>query len=195
MRKLVVCNIVSLDGYYAGPNDNVMELPMDAAFDAYNAERLSAADTLLLGRASFELFRAYWPPVARDPATTETQREIARLFGAIDKIVVSDTLARQRPEPWANTSVLRIGEAPRRLAELKCGSGGDILVLGSRVLWNGLLAEGLVDELHVMIGPVVLGSGAPLFTAGIDVGLRPVGLRSWDGSGNVVVAYATGGRR
>jgi dihydrofolate reductase len=194
MRKLVVCNIVSLDGYYAGRNDNVMELPMDAAFDAYNAERLGAADTLLLGRASFELFRAYWPPVARDPATTETQREISRLNGAIDKIVVSDTLVRERPEPWTNTTVLRIAEAPQRIAELKCGSGGDILILGSHVLWNGLLAQGLVDELHVMIAPVVLGSGTPLFTAGLDVELRPVGLRSWDGSGNVVVTYAVGGR-
>jgi dihydrofolate reductase len=77
MRKLIVSNIVSLDGYYEGPSKNVMDLfgyrldayPADESFDAYNAERLRAADTLLLGRASYEGFKSYWPPVAEDPDT------------------------------------------------------------------------------------------------------------------------------
>jgi dihydrofolate reductase len=75
MRKLIVSNIVSLDGYYEGPSKNVMDLfgyrfgayPADESFDAYNAERLRAADTLLLGRTSYEGFKSYWPPVADDP--------------------------------------------------------------------------------------------------------------------------------
>ena len=64
MRKLVVSNIVSLESYYEGPGRDVMVLPMDTAFDAYNAERLRAADTLLLGRATFEGFKSFWPSVA-----------------------------------------------------------------------------------------------------------------------------------
>ena len=59
MRKLIVCNIVSVDGYYEGPGKDVMALPFDEAFDEYNAERLRAADTLLLGRTSFEGFKSY----------------------------------------------------------------------------------------------------------------------------------------
>jgi dihydrofolate reductase len=190
MRRLVVCNIVSLDGFYTGADDNVMALPMDGAFDTYNAERLRAADTLLLGRVSYELFRGYWPPVADDATATATQREISRLNAAIDKVVVSDTLRLERAEPWANTLVLRVAEAHEGIADLKRGAGGDILVFGSRRLWNDLLAHGLVDELHLMFGPVVLGAGAPLFTAVPGVTLRPIHVRTWEDSANVVVAYA-----
>lgn len=64
MRKLIVCNIVSLDGFYEGPGKDVMALPFDEAFDVYNAERLRAADTLLLGRTSFDGFKSYWPSLA-----------------------------------------------------------------------------------------------------------------------------------
>ena len=63
MRKLIVTNIVSLDGYVDGPGGNVMALPMDHAFDAYNAERLRAAGTLLLGRRTYDMFRGFWPAV------------------------------------------------------------------------------------------------------------------------------------
>ncbi len=72
MRKLIVCNIMSLDGYYTGPGNNVMVLPMDEAFDAYNAERLRAADTLLLGRTTYEGFKGFGPSVTADPSATPT---------------------------------------------------------------------------------------------------------------------------
>jgi dihydrofolate reductase len=88
MRKLIVCNIVSLDGYYEGPGGDVMALPFDNGFDEYNAERLRAADTLLLGRRSFEGFAGYWPPVADDPDARPVEREISRLNTAIEKVVV-----------------------------------------------------------------------------------------------------------
>lgn len=79
MRKLIVCNIVSLDGFYEGPGKDVMALPFDEAFDEYNAERLRAADIFLLGRRSFEGFRSYWPSVADDPTVRPVEREISRL--------------------------------------------------------------------------------------------------------------------
>lgn len=79
MRKLIVTNIVSLDGYFEGPGGNVMALPMDGAFDTYNAERLRAADTLLLGRRTFEMFQGFWPTVADNPAFGPVQQEISRL--------------------------------------------------------------------------------------------------------------------
>jgi len=85
MRKLIVYNILSLDGYYEGPGKDVMALPFDEAFDEYNAERLRAADTLLLGRTSFDGFKSYWPPVADDPKVRPIEREISRLDNAIDR--------------------------------------------------------------------------------------------------------------
>jgi len=72
MRKLIVCNLMSLDGYYDGPGKDVMALApgLGGAFDAYNAERLRAADTLLLGRVSYDMFRGFWPSVVDDPTAT-----------------------------------------------------------------------------------------------------------------------------
>ena len=99
MRKLIVCNIMSLDGYYTGPDNNVMVLPMDEAFDAYNAERLRAADTLLLGRTTYDGFKGFWPSVADDPKARPIHREISRLDHAIDKVVVSDSLTSEQTEP------------------------------------------------------------------------------------------------
>lgn len=192
MRKLIVTNIVSLDGYYAGPGDNVMVLPMDAFFDAHNTERLRAAGTLLLGRRTYEGFRSYWPGIADDPARTSDQREISRLSDAIEKVVVSDTLTTGDTAPWTDTTrVVRRVDAHERIADLKSREGGDILVFGSRTLWNDLLAAGLVDELHLMVGPVVLGGGTPLFETDKVPALRLIDTHSWEGSDNLLIRYGT----
>lgn len=198
MRKLIVCNIMSLDGYYEGPGKDVMALfdyrleayPTDESFDAYNAERLRAASTLLLGRASYEGFKGYWPPVADDPNATPTTREISRLNNAIDKVVISDSLTSEETEPWHhNTRIIRRADAHEQIAKLKRQTGKDILVFGSRTLWNHLLADDLVDELHLMIGPIVLGAGTSIFDGQPAISLRLIDTRTWDGSGNVLVRY------
>src|SRR5215207_3165746 len=197
MAKLIVSNIVSVDGYYEGPSKNAMDpfgyrfeaYPADESFDAYNAARLRAADTLLLGRTSYEGFKSYWPPVAEDPDAAPIEREISQLNNAIDKVVVSDSLAADETERWHNTRIISRAEAHEQIAELKGQPGKDILVFASRTLWNDLLANDLVDELHLMIGPVVLGAGTPVFDGQPAVSLRLIDTGTWDGSGNVLVRY------
>jgi dihydrofolate reductase len=196
MRKLIVSNAMSLDGYYEGPGKNVMALfdyrwdyPTDESFDAYNAERLRAADTLLLGRVSYQGFKGFWPSVADDPDATPIQREISHLNNAIDKVVISDSLTPEEAAPWHNTRIIGRVDAHEQIAELKRQSGKDILVFGSHTLWNDLLTKDLVDELHLMIGPVVLGAGTPLFDGQPAVSLRLIETRMWDDSGNVLVQY------
>jgi dihydrofolate reductase len=205
VRKLVVCNGMSLDGYYTGPENDVMVLELDpAVFDPYNAERLRAADTLLLGRNSYIGFKSFWPPIAEDPDPkyTDAQREVSRLDNEIDKLVVSDTLNPDETEPWQDsTRIVRRAEAHAHITELKQQPGAEILVFGSRTFWNDLLAHGLVDELHLIIGPVLVGVGTPIFAQPIPSDHRPDRLfesrqtlrlldtRSFDGSGNILVRY------
>lgn len=191
MRKLVVTNIVSLDGYYEGPDNNVMVLPMDGTFDAYNVARLREADTLLLGAKSYALFRGFWPAMAENPDATADHRELARLENRIEKVVVSDSITEDQTDPWRDTTRIVSRKDGRALvAELRRGSGGDILVFASRTLWTDLLAAGLVDELHLVVGSVVLAGGTPLFESALSAPLRLLGTETFDGSDNVVVRYA-----
>jgi dihydrofolate reductase len=189
MRKLIVANIVSLDGYHEGPGKDVMAMPFDEAFDEYNAERLRAADTLLLGRTSFEGIKSYWPPVVDDPDARPVVREISRRNNAIDKVVVSDSLTPEQTAPWHNTRIVKRADAHEQIADLKRQQGGEILVFGSRTLWNDLLVGGLVDELHLMIGPAFLGGGTPVFGGPERVALRLLESRTLEGSELVLARY------
>ena len=193
MRKLVVSNIMSLDGYYDGPGGDVMVMPMDEAFNAYNAERLRAADTLLVGARSYLGFKGYWPPQADNPDADPVSREIGRRNNAIDKVVVSDTITEDQTDPWRSTTrIVRRADAHAEIAELKRQEGREILMFGSRTLWNDLLANGLVDELHLMLGAAVVGGGTPIFGTRPPGPLRLAEARRFDGSDNLVLRYEVG---
>ncbi len=127
--------------------------------------------------------------MADDPNATPIQREISRLNNAIDKVVISDSLTSEETAPWHNTHIIRRAQAHAQIAELKGQPGKDILVFGSHTLWRDLLAHDLVDELHLMIGPVVLGAGTPVFDGPSKASLRLIDTRTWEGSGNVLAQY------
>lgn len=190
MRKVIVFNLISLDGFHTGPNNDVSAVVpmMGGVFDTYTAERLRAADTFLVGRVSFEMFRSFWPKVAENPDSqewTSGQRDISRSGRGLSRVVVSDTLTGDLP----GVQVVRRADAYRTIAELKRQPGKDILITGSRTLWNDLLAHGLVDELHLMIGNRVLGEGVPVFVAGRPASLRLIDIRRWKDSDNILVQY------
>ena len=200
MRKLIVATIMSLDGYVEGPGGNVMALPMDDFFDAHNLERLRAADTLLLGATTYTGLKGYWPAVAADPAASpavaanpevaDVHRETGQRNNQIHKVVVSDSLTTAGTVPWTETTtIVPRAKAHRAVAELKDRPGKDILMFGSRTLWNDLLAAGLVDELHLMVGASVLGGGTPAFGTGTVGPLRLLDTRRRDGSDNLLVRY------
>ena len=200
MRKLIVSNIMSLDGYFEGPGGNVMALPMDGFFDEHNLERLRAADTLLLGATTYLGLKAYWPAVAENPQVSpavatnpdvaDLHRETGQRNNEIQKVVVSDSLTEDDTAPWTDsTTIVRRAEAHQAVAELKNQPGRDILMFGSRTLWNDLLAAGLVDELHLMVGATILGGGTPAFVAGPFPPLRLVDARRRDCSDNLLLRF------
>lgn len=188
MRKLVVTNLISLDGYMSGPGGDVSALPFDNGFSEYNLERLKAADTFLLGRTTFEGFRAYWPSKADDVSQTPLEREISRLSTAIEKVVVSDSLDAKDTTGWGPVRVVKRADAHDAVRTLKNGPGRDIFIHGSHILWNSLHAQGLVDEFHFMIGPGAIGDGIKAFE-GPAKGLRLVESRRFDNSSLILVRY------
>jgi len=191
MAKLVVSTLVSLDGHCAGAGGNLAAMPMDAAFDAHNLELMRSAGTLLFGRTTFCMFRSFWPNVAPDDeAVPPTVREIARLVAAAGKLVVSDTLAPDPAGPWAEAEHVRRGDAHARIRQLRARQDRDLLIYGSPVLASDLLAHGLVDELHLLMGNVVLGEGVPALQKAAARPLRLVGQQRLDGSDTVHLHYA-----
>ncbi|MEU4512306.1 dihydrofolate reductase family protein [Nonomuraea wenchangensis] len=205
MRKLIVSTIMSLDGYVEGPGRNVMALPMDGFFDEHNLERQRAADTLLLGATTYMGLKGYWPAVAENPAVSpavantpdvaDLHRETGQRNNEMRKFVVSDSLTEDDTAPWTDTTtIVRRADAHQVVAELKDQPGKDILMFGSRTLWNDLLVAGLVDELYIMVGPAVLREGTPAFSTGPVPPLQLVDTRRRDGSDNVLLRYKVADR-
>src|SRR5262245_61843187 len=168
-----------------------------------NPARLRAADTLLLGATTYMGLKGYRPAVAADPTVSpavannpgvaDLHRETGRRLNEVHKVVVSDSLTADDTAPWTETTtIVGRADAHRAVAELKDRPGKDILTFGSRTLWNDLLAAGLVDELHLMVGAAVLGGGTPAFGAGPVGPLRLLDTRRRDGSDHLLVRYQVG---
>jgi dihydrofolate reductase len=155
-----------------------------------NARRARAADTLLLGRTSYEGFRSYWPAVAEDDSQPAVERDLSRLNAGIEKVVVSNSLKPDEVEGWGPTRVVRRSDSHVEVAALKEAPGREILIFASHVLWNDLLAAGLVDELHFMIGPGVVGDGMRAFETRPPDSLRLLSTRAFDGSSLLLAQYA-----
>jgi dihydrofolate reductase len=158
MGRIVVTEFVSMDGVMEDPGGAEsfrhggwsFEVSRGDEGDKFKLDETMASDALLLGRATYEGFAEAWP--SRDG-------EFADKFNAMPKYVVSATL--ENPE-WTNSTVLE-GDLGEAVAKLKQEHEGDIVVHGSATLVQALVENGLVDELRLMVYPVVLGTGKRVF--------------------------------
>jgi dihydrofolate reductase len=164
MGKLVVTEFITLDGVVEDPGGSENFARGGWAFqfdrgdegDRFKFDELTASGAQLLGRVTYDGFAAAWP---NRPPGDFTDR-----MNTMPKFVVSSTL--ESPE-WENSTVLK-GDLTDEVGKLKEQFSGDILVAGSVQLVQSLLARGLIDELHLMVFPVVLGEGKRLFADGAD---------------------------
>jgi dihydrofolate reductase len=185
MRRMFSFIVATLDGYYEGPNQEFDWPTVDEEFDEFSVEQLDEVDTLVFGRVTYQMMAAYWPT----PAAEEDDPRVTARMNGISKIVVSRTLDKAE---WANTRLIKDGVA-EELSELKQEPGKDMAIFGSSDLTVSLIQMGLVDELRIMVNPIVLGAGKSLFrTAAERISLKLLKSRRFN-SGNVLLHYQPAG--
>jgi len=155
MRKLTVFNFVTLNGYFEGPKRDISWHRHGAEENAYAAEGLKSGSTLLFGRVTYELMASYWPT----PGAIKNDPIVAKGMNNADKIVFSRTLKKVE---WNNTRVVR-DNIVEEIKKMKQHPGKDMTLLGSGSIVIQFAEQGLIDEYQIMVDPVVLGRGTPMF--------------------------------
>ena len=158
MRKLIMWNVITLDGYFEGNQNwdlSFHNIVWGQELEKLSIEQLNSADYLVFGRVTYEGMADYW---------TKEEGEIAGLMNKIPKLVFSKTL---KSADWNNTTLIK-ENASAEIKKLKEEGGGDMYVFGSANLSETFIHDDLFDEYRIGIAPVILGSGRPLFKPGIS---------------------------
>ena len=181
MRKLLVFNLITLDGFFEGPNQSIDWHSVDEEFNEFAVEQLATLDMIVFGRVTYQGMAGFWPT----PFALETDPVIAGKMNSASKIVISRTLDKAE---WNNTRLIKDNVA-QEMARLKQQPGQDLAIFGSANLTASLLKMGLIDEIRVIVNPLVLGHGTPLFQNVTDpIKLKLLKSRTF-GNGNVLLCY------
>ncbi|HZJ56361.1 MAG TPA: dihydrofolate reductase family protein [Myxococcaceae bacterium] len=195
MRRIIVFNRVSADGYFASADGNLDWAVPDEELEQMGAGSLEGADMMLFGRRTYEMFESFWPKAvteastAPDPHGKGRQSAEARAMGTWINAATKWVFSRTRKEVTWNNSHLRREIDPREIEALKRGPGKDIMIFGSGSIVSRLTELGLIDAYDLIVNPVFLGGGRPLI-AGLS-GSRRLALietRPFR-SGNVLLHY------
>jgi dihydrofolate reductase len=181
MSKLILFNLVTLDGFVAGLKGEIDWHNVDEEFNEFAIKQLDAASGLVFGRVTYELMASYWPT----PAAIKDDPIVADKMNHLPKIVFSKTLTTA---DWNNTRLIK-DHVAEEITKMKQEAGKDLFLFGSADLASTLIRLGLIDEYRIMMNPVVLGSGKPLFkglNARLELKLEKAKIF---GSGNVLLYY------
>ena len=183
-RKLFLQINMTVDGYVEDANGDIDWHFADAEFDAFILDTLRSIDGMVFGRVAFEKLAAYWPTAAR-MARSDTQRETAILMNELPKYVVSQTLTGS---DWNNSHVLS-SDVRAEIRQLKAGPGKDLALFAGATAATSLVRLGLVDELRLIVDPLLQGGGTRLFDGeGEPTRLELTSTRPF-ASGAVVLTY------
>jgi dihydrofolate reductase len=183
MRRVIYGMLVSLDGFVSGPNQELDWHVIDEELHQYINDQESAVDTYLYGRRMYQLMADFWPTADEDPSAPGFVVEFARIWKKTPKVVFSKTLARVE---W--NARLAENEVAEEIARLKEQPGKNLEVSGAE-LASAVMRLGLIDEYHLYVQPVILGTGQRMFPALEGrITLRLVETRTF-GSGVVLLRY------
>jgi dihydrofolate reductase len=182
MRKLKSFNLITLDGFFEGPNGEIHWHNVDDEFNDLAVENSKNADMFVFGRKTYRLMENYWPTetaLKNDPV-------VAGIMNAKKKIVFSRTLKKA---DWNNTTLLKDNVA-EEILKLKKQKGKDIVIFGSADLSSTLIENNLIDEFEIMLNPIVLGKGNPLFNnIKSKMTLKLLSTKTYN-NGNVLLTYS-----
>jgi dihydrofolate reductase len=181
MRKIIVSEMVTVDGFFAGPKGEIDWHVVDGEFNEYAIGMLNAADTLLFGRVTYQLMASYWPT----PAAVTDDPLIAERMNNLQKFVFSKT---QEKLDWNNSELLRDIVA-EDIVKMKMQPGKDILIFGSGIIVSAFANLGLIDEYRLTENPVALGKGRTIFNDIRDrIKMKLLRTKNFS-SGNVLLCY------
>jgi dihydrofolate reductase len=182
MRKLLVFNNVTLDGYFSdAAGDLSWAHRQDEEWQAYVADNAKDDSVLLLGRITYELMVRFWPT----PYATESMPAMAERMNSREKVVFSRTLEKAS---WSGTRLVK-GDPAAEVRRMKKEPGAPMVLLGSGSIVSLLAQEGLIDEYQVVVNPIILGKGRSMFS-GLrrTLNLKMTRSRTF-GNGNVLLCY------
>lgn len=182
MRKIILFNLITLDGYFEGTNKwDISWHQVDDEFNEFSIDQLSKADGLIFGRVTYQGMASYWP----SPSAVQDDPIVAGKMNSIPKYVFSKTLDKL---DW-NNSILVKGDAVAELGKLKNQNGRDLFIFGSANLASTFSKHHLIDEYRLIVNPIVLGSGNLLFSqSGGQLKFRLMDTRVFH-NGNVLLYY------
>lgn len=182
MRKLIVFNMVSVDGFFVdSKGDMRWAHKNDAEWNAFTSGNASGSGVLVFGRITYELMASYWPT----PMALQNSPVVAKGMNEMPKIVFSRTLDKVS---WSNTRLIK-GDLAAEVRKLKQESGPDMVIMGSGSIVSQLTEENLIDEYQLALSPIVLGKGRTLFEGVKEkLNLKRTNSRTF-GNGTVFVCY------
>lgn len=156
MRKLIVFNNITVDGYFTDKNNDMSWAhSSDPEWDKFTAENAKGDAAFLFGRITYEMMAGFWPT----PFAMENYPDVAKGMNDNPKIVFSKTMNKAE---WKNSKLVK-GDLIEEVKKIKNAPGSDILIFGSGTIVSQLTGAGLIDEYQIVVHPLVLGSGRTMF--------------------------------